>query len=173
VNESIKKKIINLKAKAASLTILLIAVLFLAALSGTQFIGEVSAIDYDEYTGTLDGADWALRIPDPWNDMLVVCCRGYSHTPIADVKSSLPFSSMGPALLEQGFAVAASDYGVGGYCVPEGVNSTYQLTKYIIENYNVTGRVFLVSSLASRLRKRLPESLCGALFLGYVEDSNP
>jgi pimeloyl-ACP methyl ester carboxylesterase len=124
----------------------------------------------------LDGANYVLRIPDSWNGMLVICCRGYSHTPIADVKSSLPFSSMAPELLEQGFAVASSDYGVGGYCVPEGVNSTYQLTECIIDNYNVTGRVFLVGAsmggaVVLLLGEKYPELYSGVVDLFGVKET--
>jgi len=156
--------------------ILLITAFFLAALSGTQLIREVAAVDYTEYTGTLDGANYALRIPDLWNGMLVVCCRGYSHTPVADVRNAAPFSTMAPALLAQGFAVAASDYGVGGYCVPEGVNSTYQLTEYIIDNYNVTGRVFLVGAsmggaVVLLLGEKYPELYSGVLDVFGVKDT--
>jgi outer membrane protein assembly factor BamB len=176
VSKSIKKNCISSKIEATAIMILLITAFFLAALSGTQLIEEVAAIDYTEYTGTLDGADWALRIPDIWNGMLVVCCRGYSHTPIADVRNSAPFSTMGPALLDQGFAVAASDYGVGGYCVPEGVNSTIQLTEHIIENYNVTGRVFLLGgsmggAVVLLLGEKYPELYSGVLDLFGVKDT--
>ena len=174
VNESIKKKIVNLKAKAASLTVFLIAVLFLAALSGTQFIGEVSAIDYDEYTGTLGDADWALRIPDPWNGMLVMVCRGGSPT-LPDPSSTL--TNFGSSMLNQGFAVAASNYGATGWPVSEGVKSTYQLTNYIIENetYGVTGRVFLYGfslggGVALLLGEKYPDIYSGVLDAWGIKD---
>ena len=140
VNESIKKNRISLKIKTTSLTFLLITVFLLAALSGTQLIQEASAIPYTQYTGTLDGADWALRIPDPWNGMLVVVCRG-SSGPV--LPSPLPTLGYHIYELNQGFAVAASNYGSPGFCLKAGINSTYELTRHVIENYNVTGRVFL------------------------------
>jgi pimeloyl-ACP methyl ester carboxylesterase/predicted secreted protein len=139
VNESIKKNPVNLKAKT-TLTFLLIAVFIIAALSGTQLIQKVVAIDYTEYKGTLDGADWALRIPDPWNGMLVVVCRGSSGPVLPNPLSTLNLHTYE---LEKGFAVAASNYGSAGFCLQAGVNSTYELTRYVIDNYNVTGRVFL------------------------------
>jgi outer membrane protein assembly factor BamB/pimeloyl-ACP methyl ester carboxylesterase len=168
VNESNKKNHINLEAKATSLTILLISALLLTALIGIQFVEKASAVEYAEYTGTLEGADWALRIPDPWNGMLVLCCRGYSHDPIADVRTVGPFSGMSTTLLEQGFAVAASSYGVGGYCVPEGINATRQLTEYIVDNYNATGKVFMIGAsmgggIALLLGEKYPELYSGVL----------
>jgi hypothetical protein len=57
--------------------ILLNAAFFLAVLSGTQLIKEASAIPYTQYTDTLHRSDWVLRIPDPWNGMLVILCWGY------------------------------------------------------------------------------------------------
>lgn len=57
----------NKEAKTASLVILLASVLLSSAFAGVQFVGKVSAEGYTETTGTLDGADFALRIPDPWN----------------------------------------------------------------------------------------------------------
>ena len=167
MNKSIKKKIINLKAKAAWLTVLLIAVLFLAALSGTQLIKEASAISYTQYIGTLDGADWALRIPDNWNDMLEIMCRGVIKGVIPDPLSTL---SSGTSELNQGFAIAASNYGEKGLCIQAGVNSTYELTKHIIENFNVTGRVFLSGAslggcVALLLGEKHPELYSGVLDL--------
>ena len=92
------------KFKTKLLTVLLVTFL-LSALVGTLFVGEVSAIDYTEYTGMLNGADWALRIPDPWNSMVIVICRGFSPTTIPNPSTTLGFA--GRSLLEAGFAVAA------------------------------------------------------------------
>ena len=140
VNESNKKNRINLKAKATSLTILLLTLFFLSSLIGIQFVKEAAAVVYTQYTGTLNGADWALRIPDPWNGMLVVVCRG-SSGPV--LPSPLPTLGYHTYELNQGFAVAASNYGSAGFCLKAGINSTYELTRHVIDNYNVTGKVFL------------------------------
>ena len=138
----------------------------LSALAGAQFIGKVSAIDYTQYTGTLDGADWALRIPDPWNGMLVLICRGYAgSTAIPNPVSTL---ISGAAMLNGGFAVAASNYGAAGFSLLKGVDSTYQLTNYIIDTYHVTGKVFLFGmsmggSVALLLGEKYPEVYSGVL----------
>ncbi len=152
-----------------------ITALLFSAIVGLQFIAEVSAADYTEYTGTLDGADYVLRIPDPWNGMLVVCCRGYSHDPVANVKTVGPFSGRSPTLLSQGFAVTASNYGTGGYCVPEGVTTTRQLTEYIIDNYGVTGKVFIIGAsmggcIALLLGEKYPELYSGVLDMFGTKD---
>ena len=170
---AIKKKCINVKVKTTSLTILLTTVFLIAALSGMQLIKEASAISYTQYTGTLDGADWALQIPDPWNDMLVMMCHGYNPN-IVNPLGPLTAPPI-PDILNQGFAVAASNFGVAGFCIAEGVNSTYQLTMHIIDNYNVSGRVFLVGmsmggGIALLLGEKYPEIYSGVLDLFGTKD---
>ncbi len=96
------------------------------------------------YTQThvvLGGANNTIKIPDGWNHQrLVVLCRGYSH--VLD-PNSIPMDSQSVAFLSMGAATAASNYGEGGYCVKEGVIHTHQLTEYVIDNYGVTGYVYL------------------------------
>jgi pimeloyl-ACP methyl ester carboxylesterase len=168
-----KKNHNRIKVKATSLTALLVSVLILSALAGVQFIEEVAAIDYTQYTGTLDDADFALRIPDAWNGMLVIICRGYSNLP-AMINPLLTILAGNP-ILEQGFAVAASSYGSDGFCVQAGVDSTYELTMYVIDNYNVTGKVFLYGismggAIALLLGEKYPYVYSGVLDMYGVKD---
>ena len=155
------------KVKTKSLTVLLVTLFLLSALVSVQFIGGASAaIDYTQYTGTLGDADFRLRIPNPWNGMLVVVCRGYSGpTNIPNPGTTL---NNGGSMLEQGFAVAASNYGSAGFCIQAGVDSTYQLTMYIIDNYDVTGKVFLYGismggAVALLLGEKYPDLYSGVL----------
>ncbi len=94
---------------------------------------------YTEYVGTLGGANFVIRIPDEWNGMLVVGCHGYMQLWTPDAQFAvdnlvngegigLPF-----ALVEQGFAYAASSYGEGGFSVKMGMISTRELTKYTLD----------------------------------------
>ncbi len=149
------------RVKTTSLTVLLVSAFLLSALAG---IGRVSAIDYTQYAGTLNGADWALRIPNPWNGMLVLLCRGYNPG-LPNASTSI---ASGSAMLNSGFAVAASNYGAGGFSLLKGVNSTYQLTKYIVDTYHVTGKIFLVGlsmggSVVLLLGQKYPEVYSGVL----------
>jgi outer membrane protein assembly factor BamB/fermentation-respiration switch protein FrsA (DUF1100 family) len=167
VKKPMKKKHFNSKVKTKSLTVMLVLVFLLSVLVGTQFIGEVSAaIVYTEYTGTLSGGDWALRIPDPWNGMLVVGCRGYAGP--TTIPSPSVSSTEYRSILDAGFAVAASNFGVAGVCVLEGVDSTYELTMHLIDNYGVAGKVFLVGwsmggAVALLLGEKYPDVYSGVL----------
>ena len=100
---------------------------------------------YTEYVGTLGGANFVLRIPnEDWNGMLVLGCHAYisSHmwnNPQADppipqiaqfAMDNLAGIGFPFALVEQGFAYAASTYGEGGFAVKKGMSTTVQLTLF-------------------------------------------
>ena len=167
-----KKNRFNSKVKTKSLIVLLVTAFLLSTLVGTHLIGGVSAdISYTEYTGTLDGADWALRIPEPWNGMLVILCR-----PAA---MSLPsptdvLATSGSYMLNAGFAIAASNYGALNLIL-EGVDSSYKLTKHIIDNYGVTGKVFVTGlslggAVALLLGEKYPDVYSGVLDQYGIKD---
>ena len=164
-----------MKFKPKSLTVVLVTLFLLSTLAGTQLIGNVSAaIPYTEYTGTLGGADWALRIPDPWNGMLLVLCRGYSPGGVADIRKTALWGRAS-AILDQGFAIAGSTYGSAGFCIQKGVDSTYQLTNYIISTYHVAGKVFLTGlslggTVALLLGEKYPNIYSGVLELYGTKD---
>jgi len=92
---------------------------------------------YTEYVGTLAGANFVLRIPDEWNGMLVIGCHGYmalNWNPDAQFAVDNLVNTAGVglpfALLDQGFAYAASSYGEGGFSIKAGMTSTVQLTLF-------------------------------------------
>ena len=153
---------------------LLVSVFLLSALIGAQFVGKVSAAEYTEYVGTLNGAQFVARFPDDWNGMLVILCRGYTPSGVADIRNTMVWSSAS-VILDQGFAIAGSTYGSGGFCIQKGVNSTYELTMYIIDTYNVTGKVFLYGmsmggAVALLLGEKYPNLYSGVLDLFGVKD---
>jgi pimeloyl-ACP methyl ester carboxylesterase len=150
--------------KTKKLLLIFDVVLMVLMIVGTQFVLTVGAkkstVTYypnDEYTqiiGKLGGADYELLIPDDWNGMLIVGCRGYTHElptiPFPYVDSPMHGTGlyfMGatefPVPPGSKFAYAWSNYGVGGICIKEGMIRIHQLTEYIIDNYDVTGKVFL------------------------------
>jgi pimeloyl-ACP methyl ester carboxylesterase len=144
---------------------------------------------YTQYVGTLGGANFVVRIPDDWNGMLVVGCHGYmafNWNPNAQFAmdnlggAGLPF-----ALVEQGFAYAASSYGERGFAIKEAMIRTHQLTEYVIDNFGVTGKVFIIGHsmggcIGLLLGEKYPELYDGVLdisgmrdiILGYTDSVN-
>ncbi len=139
---------------------------------------------YSEYVGTLGGASFVIRIPVEWNGMLVVGCHGYISTEsfppnaqfkldqFVDIESdSLVFS-----LIERGFAYAASSYGSGGFNIKEAMIRTHQLTKYVIDNFGVTGKVILVGHseggcVSLLLGEKYPNLYTGVLDIYGLKDN--
>jgi hypothetical protein len=172
------------------------AFLMLTAIVGTQFTVTVSAkkpivndltfgsLEYTQILGTLGGADYELLIPDNWNGILVVACRGYQHEQpeIGGTLAWLGVNPTGPMgfgrsmmMLHQ-VAFAYSTYGAGGFCVKEGIIRTHQLTEYIIENYEVTGKVYLVGIsmggfVACILAEKYPNLYDGVLDVCGAKDA--
>ena len=131
---------------------------------------------YTQYVGTLGGANYVIRIPDEgWNGMLVVGCHGYMagywHPDAQFVMDNLvngEGTSLPIALVEQGFAYAASSYGEGGWPVQKAMIRTHQLTEYVIDSYGVTGKVFLLGhsmggNFVLLLGEKYPELYDGVL----------
>jgi len=167
-----------------------ISVLFAALMSITMMvpplvptvqakITEVNpGLGYTEYYGTMGGANFYILIPDDWtNDlgdgMLVMMCRSaaYAEDPRDDF-SDYPFAV---GLAMQGIAVAASNYGPSDSGVEGGVIRTHQLTMYVVDNYDVTGKVFLFGTslggcVALLLGERHPDVYSGVLDNSGVKD---
>ena len=163
------------KSKKTTTVVLLIAVLMVSAFVGAQLVVTVKAAGYTEYVGTLNGAHFVVRFPDPWNGMLTILCRGYSPTPVLDARTST-YNSSATAQLNKGYAIAASTYGAGGWCILKGVNATYELTRYLIDTYHITGKVFLFGmamggGVALLLAEKYPNLYSGVLEISGVGDA--
>ncbi len=109
---------------------------------------------YTRYVGVLGGADYEIFMPDNWNGHLVIGCKGFTlstTTPFPTLESitthqiGLQFMTSS-ALAPDGkkFAYAQSTYDEIGFCMQAGMLHTHQLTEYIIDNFHVTGKVFLI-----------------------------
>ncbi len=177
-----------LRFKSIISTTIIVAMLTLTALPVIQT--SHAATTYTEYSGTLGAAGYTIRIPSPigsWNRGLIVYCRGYMHDLIPDpmMSSNSLYNSMTEewayAAIANGAAFAISSYGVGGYCVQEGMDATYQLTQYAKSTYNVTGRIYIAGgsmggNIALLLGEKYPNiysgvlDICGAKNLTYLHD---
>ena len=137
------------------------------------------------YTQTnifLGGANNTIKIPDNWNGGLVMLCRGYSPTstdslappPLRFNPNTIPMDTY-TIFLAKGFATAASNYGEGGFCVKEAMIHTHQLTEYVINNYDVTGNVYLMGismggNVVLQLGAKYPDLYDGVLELCAPKD---
>lgn len=111
--------------------------------------------DYTYTYGKLGKAEYGLYMPeDNWNGMLVIMCRGHMreaphipHDPDTNAMGPIfmTVAQMHPLANGERFAFAWSTYGEGGYCLKAGVLRTHQLTEYLIDQYDVPGKVFLMS----------------------------
>jgi pimeloyl-ACP methyl ester carboxylesterase len=143
-----------------------------------KIVTETHIGDFTQYVGTIGGANFVVRIPDEWNGGLVVGCHGYMinwnpNTQFAMDNLGgvgLPF-----VLVEQGFAYAASSYGEGGFPIEEAMIRTHQLTEYVIDNFGVTGEVFIIGHsmgglIGLLLGEKYPELYDGVLDISGMRD---
>jgi hypothetical protein len=167
-----------------AVTLVLIAALS-TPLASTVQAKKTAKIDmdgYTEYFGTLDHANFVVRIPDEWNGMLVVGCHQYMQlwNPDAQYQVDKLLNSEGVglpfALIAQGFAYAASSYGEGGWPIKEAMIRTHQLAEYVIENFGVTGKVFVVGhsmggAIALMLGEKYPKLYDGVLDISAMRNT--
>lgn len=131
-----------------------------------------AATGYTEINGTLNGANYTLRIPSPiddWNRALVVFCHGYSHTEPTTplINNASGTTTIAAGCIAVGSAFAMSSFGAGGYCVQKGMNATYELTQYIVSTYKVA-KVYLLGismggNIALMLGEKYPRVYSGVL----------
>jgi hypothetical protein len=170
-----------MKMTASIMTLLLIVNVMLASVVISTAHADIIEVNdeegYTEYYGSLCGANFYILIPDDWthelgDGMLVLICRPGSY--VEDPREYLKDFTFAQALAMDGIAVAASNYGPNGD-IKEGVLHTQRLTLYVLENYCVTGKVFLFGTstggaVALLLGERHPNIFSGVLDNSGVKD---
>jgi len=118
-------------------------ILFLASLACFNTIkaqNPVSRID----TGIIQGAHYKILFPPGWKGKLVMYAHGYEFMGTLPRQSHNPgFEKTVAPFLERGFAVAASDYSIQGYALPQGVKETEQLRQYFVKKYGKPDTTFI------------------------------
>ncbi|WP_319231998.1 alpha/beta hydrolase [Draconibacterium orientale] len=96
-------------------------------------------------TGEINGAKYRIIFPEKWENKLIMFAHGY------EPMGSLPRQSQNDDWLKQmtpyterGFAVAASDYSLQGWALPEGVDETEALREYFYDTYGNPDSTFMV-----------------------------
>jgi pimeloyl-ACP methyl ester carboxylesterase len=178
-------KEINRRILGVAVTLILAATLA-TPLTSTVLAKKATGTDmgnYTQYVGTLGGANYVIRIPDGWNGGLVVGCHGYMGAVwfpdaqfVMDGLVNGDGIGLPLALVEQGFAYAASSYGEGGWPIKEAMIRTHQLTEYVIDKFGVTGKVFIIGhsmggAIALMLGQKYPELYDGVLDISAMRDT--
>jgi hypothetical protein len=136
-----------------------------------------STLKYTRHVGELGGAPYEILMPDNWNGHLVIGCKGYTTTttPIPTMESlnshviGLQFMTDSKLVTPGGrFAYAQSTYGVIGFCMQEGMIHTHQLTQYVVDNFGVSGQIYLIGlsmggQIANMLVDKYPTLYAGVL----------
>lgn len=153
------------------LTLLILSTFFnlsCAKLQNTTY-GNYNGINYAQITGELDGAGYAVYMPEDWNGRLIVGCPGYNYFNDPNVELFL-FDPIAKMLVSMGYAFAASDYNGGerAWLVKEGIIRTHQLTEFVVDKYQVTDKIFLIGGsmgglIALNLGQKYPMLYSGVL----------
>jgi pimeloyl-ACP methyl ester carboxylesterase len=142
-----------------------------------------SFLHFTRVVGELGGAGYELFMPDNWNGMLVIGVRGYAHAPTFDIETS-GMHALGMAFMTlpstrypdtERWAYAWSTFGEGGFCIQKGMIRTHQLTEYVIDNYDVHGKVFLMGMsmgglISCLLAEKYPNLYDGVLDVCGLKD---
>lgn len=81
---------------------------------------------------------WSARVPENWNGTLLLHSRGWS--PVAGEPAAAP-NQFVDLLLAEGYALAASNYGAGGWSLAEAVPAQEQTIEAFTQRYGKPGRV--------------------------------
>lgn len=94
-------------------------------------------------TGTLEAAPYRIDIPANWNGELVVNAHGYE---VVGQPRKSPMTVPGgmQALLDAGFALAASDYSAQGWAIGEAVADTERLRAHFVARHGRPTHTWLV-----------------------------
>jgi len=120
-------------------------------------------------TGALDGARYRIDIPANWGGELVMILRGYVVAG-SPRDGDLPRGALTEALLQRGYAVAASDYRSQGWSIGDALEDNERLRQYVAQRFGAPTRHWVTGfSMGGLLTlasiERHPDAYAGALAL--------
>ena len=120
-------------------TFILLAVLFIALPLAEPAAG-VSAAGFTTYTGNLNGADYVVDMPDPWNGTLVLYSHGYTApgAPNPALDAGDPATRL--VLLQRGYALAGSAYRTTGWAIKEALEDQIALLDWFGQKFGAPQR---------------------------------
>src|SRR5947207_1255044 len=77
--------------------------------------------------GTLDGADYIIRVPANWHGTLVFYSHGYVLSGTTNSAVDAPSDQTASALLQEGYALAGSSYSQTGWAVQQAFHDDFAL----------------------------------------------
>lgn len=165
--------------KQLAASILVFSLLLILTMVSPALAVVFSPPPYTETVGKLGGADFMIRTPNPitnWNGGLVVFCRGYLPSLPSITKVLSANNPTSSTLISLGYAIAFSNYGEGGMCYQKAMIRTHQLTEWIADNFDVTGKIYIMGvsmggGLALELGAKYPDLYDGVLDLCGPKDS--
>ena len=123
------------------------------------------------YTGTIDGADYRVEVPEAWNGTLVLYSHGYWPTTFAPPPDIALTNSPETEtwLLDHGYALAASNFqGVAGFQVARAQQDQIALLDWFGANVaeperTISTGLSMGGSIAVNLAERNPERFDGVM----------
>lgn len=107
-------------------------IILLLLISVGALAQNVSKID----TGTINGAGYRILFPENWKGKLLMYAHGYEFMGTPVRQSNNPDWPKGmTTFLQEGFAVAASDYAFQGLAMVQGIEDTEALRQYFVKTY--------------------------------------
>jgi dipeptidyl aminopeptidase/acylaminoacyl peptidase len=118
----------------------LICLLFALSIGVSKVSAQIAKID----TGAINGANYRIIFPENWKGKLVMYAHGYEFMGSPKQSKNPEWPNRMAVFLKRGFAVAASDYAIQGYALPQGVDDTEALRAYFFSKYGKPDSTFMV-----------------------------
>ncbi|WP_332368876.1 hypothetical protein [Spirosoma telluris] len=120
-------------------------------------------------SGSINGAKYVILFPVNWKGKLVMYAHGYEFMGAKPRQSQNPgFAKNMKPFLDQGFAVAASDYQYQGFALPQGVDDTEALRQFFVKSYGKPDTTYMVGhSMGEELHSRHSKTLVGITTAAY------
>ena len=161
------------------LRLLIVLFLLLSCLAMADHKGVAQVPLPADLTGTLNGAEYKIRVPSNWNGALLVFAHGVQNAGIKPEIAPVTWPAVTPSLedrlLGMGYALAGSGFQNSD---KDGVQQTLALTKYFKKNIGHPNRIIiwgnsLGAGITLKLIERYPEIYDGAVANCAVDAGTP
>ena len=154
----------------------IIALLLAAAVASSPAAAHAATDERRTHTGTIDGADFRVELPERWNGTLVLYSHPY-YTPEMDFPiGHANRTETADWLLDHGYALAASNFRGSGFVVEDALTDQLNLLDWFTRNvgtprHTVTTGSSMGAAIAIMLAERHPRridgvaAMCGPLDL--------